>query len=84
MAPNLRDIPYVEKLSRLKLSTLEKRRERGDFIAPYRASTGLKKFDREDLFVWDDRNARGHEKKPKRMTYKKDINKYSFLYRSLE
>ena len=35
----------------LKLPTLEKRRERGDFMAVYRASKGLEKIDRDDLFV---------------------------------
>ena len=39
----------------LILPTLEKRRERGDFIAVYRTSKGLEKFDRNDLFVWDNR-----------------------------
>ena len=33
MSPSLRDLPYEETLSRLKLPTLEKRREREDFIA---------------------------------------------------
>ena len=55
MAPNLKDLPYEEILSRLKLPTLENRREIGDFIAVYRALKGLEKIDREDLFVWDDR-----------------------------
>ena len=59
----------------LKLPTLEKRRERGDFIAVYRASKGLEKIDREDLFVWDNRNTRGHKKKLKRTTCKRDIKK---------
>ena len=51
MAPSLSDLPYEERLSRLKLPTLEKIREKGDFIAVYRASKGLEKIDREDLFV---------------------------------
>ena len=32
---------------------------------------GLDKIDREDLFVWDDRNTRGHENKLKRTACKK-------------
>ena len=43
MAPSLRNLPYEERLSRLKLPTLEKRRERGDFIVVYRASKDLEK-----------------------------------------
>ena len=66
----MRDSPYEKRLSRLKLPTLEKRRERGDFIAVYRASKCLEKIDR-DLFVWDDRTRRGHEKKLKRTACKR-------------
>ena len=34
--------------------------------------------------MWEDRNIRGHEKKLKKTTCKRDIKKYSFLYRSIE
>ena len=44
MAPSLRNLLYEERISRLKLLT--PRRERGDFIAVYRASKGLKKIER--------------------------------------
>ena len=63
MAPSLTNLPVgsfslesfsSERLSRLKLPTLEKRTEMGDFITVYRASKGLEKID-NDLFVWDDR-----------------------------
>ena len=67
MALRLRDLPYEERLTRMKHPTLEKR-ERENFIAVYRASKGLKKIDREDLFIWDDKNTRGHEKKLRRTT----------------
>ena len=43
MAPSLRNLPYEERLSRLKFTTLEKRRERRDFIIVHRASKGLEK-----------------------------------------
>ena len=85
MAPSLRDLPYEERLPRLKLSTLEKRRKREDFIAVYKASKGLEKIGREDLFVWNNRNIKGHEKKLKRTACKRDKKKkYSFPYRSIE
>ena len=51
MAPSLRDLPYEERLLRLKLPILVKRRERGDLIAVYRAWKGVDKLDREDMFV---------------------------------
>ena len=72
MVQSLRNLPYEEWLSRLKLPTLEKRRERGDFIAVCRALKDLEKIDRDDLFVWDDRTTRKHEKKLKRTTCKRD------------
>ena len=43
MAPSLGDLPYEERFSRLKLPTFEKRRERGNLIAVYRASKTLEK-----------------------------------------
>ena len=67
-----------------KLPTIKKKRERGDFIVVYRFSKGLEEISREDIFVWDDRNARGHEKKLKKTTCKRDIKKYSFPYRCIE
>ena len=44
MTPSLRNLHYKERLTRLKLPTLEKRRERGNFIAVYRASKDQKKI----------------------------------------
>ena len=83
MAPSLRDLPF-EKRFLDKLPTFQKKRERGDLIAVYRASKGLDKIDRDYLFVWDFRNTRGHEKKLKRNTCKRDTKQYSFPYRSIE
>jgi len=84
MAPSLRDLPYEERLLRLKLPTLVEERERGDVIAVYRARKGVDKVDREDLFVWDQRDTRGYGKKLKRTTCRRDTKKYSFPYRSIE
>ncbi len=50
MVPTLRDLPYEERLERLKLLTPEKRRERGDLTAICQASKEMEKLDRSDLF----------------------------------
>ncbi len=63
MVPTLRDLPYEERLEKLNLLTLERRSERGDLIAIYRASEEWEKVDRSDLFLWDARNTRGHGRK---------------------
>ena len=83
MTPNLRDLTYEERLSKLKLPTIE-RRERGDLIAVYRASEDLEKIENEDLYAWDLRNTRGYGKKMKKTTCRKDIRKYSFCIDALK
>ena len=65
MAPSLRDLLYGERLSKLKLPTLEKRRERGDFIAVYRASKGLKKIDKKSVCVGRQKYKRTREEAEK-------------------
>ncbi len=49
----LRDHTYEERLEKLGLTTLERRRERRDLIALHRMQEGLEKLDREDLLVRD-------------------------------
>ena len=48
---SLEEYSYQERLERLGLITLERRRERGDLIALYRISRGLHSMDRDDLAV---------------------------------
>ena len=79
----LRDCTYEERLEKLGLITLEKRRERGDLIALYRIQEGLEKIDREDLVVRDGMETRGNSKKLKRSVCRRNIKKYSFPYRSI-
>ena len=41
MTPELQDLPYEERLTRMELTTLEKRRERGDMITLFRLLNGM-------------------------------------------
>ena len=56
---------YEERLARLQLSNLEKRREGGDLITLYRLMNGMEQLDREDLLVYSERerDTRGHGRK---------------------
>ncbi len=48
---SLRVYTYEERLERLDLTTLERRREIGDLIMIYRLQESLENLDREDLMV---------------------------------
>ncbi len=80
---SLRDYMYEERLERLDLTTLERRRERGDLKMMYRLQEGLEILDREDLMVGDDGGTRGNCKKLKKIGYRRDVKKYSFSHRSI-
>lgn len=68
MVPSLEDLTYEERLERLCLSKLEKRRE----------------IDRDDLIVWDTRDTRGHRKKLMKTRCLRDIKKHSFPCRGID
>ncbi len=80
---NLEEHSYADRLERLGLTTLEKRRERGDLIALYRILRGLENINSDDLVVWDLGNTRGHGKKLKISACRRDIKKFSFPHRSI-
>ncbi len=69
-------------MERLDLTTLERRRERGDLIMMYRLQEGFENLDKEDLMVHDDGGTRGNSKKLK-ISYRRDVKKYSFPHRSI-
>ncbi len=80
---SLRDYTYEERLERLDLTTLERRRERGDLVMMYILQKGLENLDREDLMVRDGSGSRGNSKKLKKFDYRRDVKKYSFSHRSI-
>ena len=52
LVPELRDLPYEERCRQLELTTLEKRRERGDLIEAYKIINGMENIEREDFFTF--------------------------------
>ena len=84
MIPGLSEMPYEERLKRLRLTTLKERRERGDLITMYKLVHGLEKLDREDLITRDEGRTRGHSYKLRKIKGLKDVKKFSFPNRSLE
>ena len=83
MIPEFQDLTYEERLDRMELPSLEKRRERGDMIAMFRLINGLEKLDREDLLVLNERDTRGHGRKLRPTTCRRDIKRFSFPHRSI-
>ena len=65
MVDGLRNLPYELRLQRLKLTTLEKRRQRGDLIEVYKILTGKENVNPDCFFTLDKQvyNTRGHELK---------------------
>ena len=50
LVPNIQHLPYEERLLKLKLTTLEKRRERGDLLQTYRIMKQIDKTKPEKYF----------------------------------
>ena len=84
MLPMLRDLQYEERLEKLGLPTLKKRRERGDMIMMYRCTRGTERIDKVDFIERDNGSTRGHEYKLRKGRCKSDVKKFSFPYRSVE
>ena len=54
MVSKLKKLPYESRLHRLGLTTLERRRIRGDLIETFKILTGIEKVDMEHFFEFSD------------------------------
>ena len=82
MIPELKDLSYEERLTRLGLWSLEERRNRADIIEVFRMYKGLSaiRFDTMFELSCDDRT-RGNSLKLKKNRCKLDLRKYFFSER---
>jgi len=76
-------MPYSKRLDVLNLTTLEKRRLRGDLIEVYKLLTGRENIDHTALLQLDDScyGTRGHKYKLKKYRSRLDIRKHFFSNR---
>ena len=82
---SIRDLPYKQRLERLKLPTLSYRRFRGDMIQVYKLLNNKEDLDYRIFFeLNDNNNTRGHALKLKTKSCNKDIRKYFFSLRSIK
>ena len=60
MIVELQNLDYIDKLKKIDLFSLEKRRVRGDLIETYKILNGLDKIGSEIFFTKSSNNTRGH------------------------
>ena len=85
LIPSLKNLPYEERLSRLNLTTLEKRRQRGDLIQTYRIMTQIDKVNPDTLFQRATYlSTRGHKHKLAKTRPNLDIRKFFYSQRVVD
>ena len=74
---------YEDRLKKLGITTLRRRRERGDLIEVYRLMSGKESIEKAQFFrpARCDYNLRGHSMKIGKERSRLDIRKYSFSQR---
>ena len=82
LIPSIQHLPYEDRLARLKLTTLERRRERGDLIQTYRIMTQIDKTKPENFFERSEYSrTRGHSMKFTKFRSRLDVRKNFYSQR---
>jgi hypothetical protein len=81
LVPELRGMGYEERLRELCLTTLERRRERGDMIGTYKILRGIDRVDIDEMFTRNSNRTRGHGWKLETQMSHRDVRKFSFSVR---
>ena len=86
LVPELRHSTYDERLRRLGLTTLERRRLRGDLIETYKILTGKESIDSGNFFTLNEglHNLRGHQYKLYKDRSHLNIRKFFFSQRVVD
>ena len=85
MVPEL-NLTWEERLKEMQLSTLEKRRDRGNFTIIYKLKTNLEETDRKNLIFrrkGEAGSSRKHKKKLQKEFCLNDTKRTSFHQRSI-
>ena len=84
MVPELRQLPYPERLKQLNIPTLKYRRTRGDLITLYKMTTGrLKIRCGLDFIDRSQHRTRGHSKRLRKILVKKQVRRNHWLIRAV-
>ena len=82
MVPGLKGFDYERRLERLKLMSLEERRNRSDLIEMFKISKGESAIPRNSFFRADtNERTRGHSRKLANDNFRLDVRKYFFSQR---
>ena len=81
---DFRSLSYEQRLSRLKLTTLETRRLRGDLIEVFKIMKGFDNVDYRDFFIVSANRCRGHSMKIYKERFNTNIGKFMFSNRVVE
>lgn len=84
MITGFQNMSYEERLSRLRLTTLETRRLRGDLIEVFKIMKGFEGLKCDDFFVTSINNLRGHRYKLFKNRFNTNCYKYCFSNRIVD
>ena len=82
---SIKHLPYEQRLAKLRLTTLEKRRERGDLLQTYRIMTQIDKTKPVHYFQFANYDrTRGHSMKLAKTRSRLDIRKHFYSQRVVD
>lgn len=83
IVPELKDLPYEERLKNLNLHTLLYRRQRFDLIQIFKIINGFDNIDISKFFTFNDNNTRGHLFRLEKQHVRKSLRLNSFPTRCI-